>query len=60
MDMCTSVRQVGPIPSAVVMAVQELEREVPADQCTEKIFNGKLMELQGKRLQGYQPTSECS
>ena len=44
-------RQVGPVPSAVMLAVQELEREIPADQCTEKVFNGKLMELQGKRLQ---------
>lgn len=47
-------RQVGPIPSAVMLAIAELQLEVPAEQCTEKIFNGKLLELQGKRLQSGQ------
>ena len=50
-------RQIGPDPALTLQAVQELQLTNPPDQCTDKIFNGKLMELQGKRMQTGQTTT---
>ena len=50
-------RQIGPDPALTLQAVQELQLSIPPDQCTDKIFNGKLLELQGKRMQTGQTTT---
>lgn len=44
-------RQMGPHPHLVTLAQEALQTEMEAGQVTEKIFNGKLMELKGKMLQ---------
>lgn len=41
----------GPHPHLVTLAQEALQTEMEAGQVTEKIFNGKLMELKGKMLQ---------
>ena len=44
-------------PALTLQAIQELQLTIPPDQCTDKIFNGKLLELQGKRMQTGQTTT---
>ena len=44
-------RQAMPEPNLLRAAMEELERQIPAADCTEKLVNGKLMEIKGKMLQ---------
>lgn len=44
-------RQMGPEPHLIRLALEELQQSVPPENCTEKIVNGKLMEVKGKMLQ---------
>ena len=44
-------RQMGPDMHVIRLAMEELQLTCPMEQCTEKIMNGKLMEVKGKLLQ---------
>lgn len=44
-------RQMGPELHVVTLAMQELQEETSAAECTEKMVNGKIMEVKGKLLQ---------
>eukprot|EP00435_Cladocopium_sp_Y103_P026365 s1426_g6.t1 len=44
-------RHMGPHPNLMKLALKEIKKEMGADQVTEKIVNGKLMELKGIQLQ---------
>ena len=43
-------RAIGPPTDLVLQAQTELQRDFEARQMTEKIFNGKLMEVKGRNL----------
>ena len=44
-------RQAGPDLHVINLATEELKQTMSPDQCTEKVMNGKLMEVKGKLLQ---------
>ena len=46
-----SYRHMGPHPNLTRLALMEIQKELDASQVTEKVVNGKLMELKGIQLQ---------
>ena len=44
-------RHMGPHPHLIKMAMDQIEASMPKDQVSEKVVNGKLMELKGLQLQ---------